>query len=287
MPPKKKVVPKSNAGRIANFHRRWNIELSEKERWESLRSRLLNAYADIVSYVFIGEGEEEDEFFNTLGIHTRRVIRVVNAGDNISGLLSESSVYTYFYEQHDMKKFLLGIEVLFWLNVIGQEARSRFAAAIQEAIEITGVPLEMKLLDDEVVFYPAGAKLLDEKLVNDNLNWLSGYANAYKPFRSALEDLGVKGKERNVLDQLRLSLELLLKELLGNGKSLENQQAALGAYLKDKDTSPEIAQLYWKVVDFYCKYQNDKAKHGDNAKPDEVEFMLYQTGAMMRFLLTK
>ncbi len=36
--------------------------------------------------------------------------------------------------------------------------------------------------------------------------------------------------ERNVLDDLRLALELLLREVLGNDRSLENQIPLLGGY---------------------------------------------------------
>lgn len=141
--------------------------------------------------------------------------------------------------------------------------------------------------DTEILFYPAGAKLLDEKLVNDNLDWLQRYPKSYEPFKIAVTELGVKGKERHVLDNLRLSLELLLKELLNNGKSLENQKNEVGQYLKAKKTSPEITNLFWVVSDYYSKYQNENAKHSTEAPSDEVEFILYLTGTLMRFLLTK
>jgi hypothetical protein len=39
---------------------------------------------------------------------------------------------------------------------------------------------------------------------------------------------------RNVLDDMRLSLELLLKAVLGNDKSLENQIPQLGGFIKEK-----------------------------------------------------
>lgn len=99
-------------------------------------------------------------------------------------------------------------------------------------------------------------------------------------------EIGIQGKERNVVDHLRLSLELLLKDIFNNGKSLENQKSDIGNYLKSKNISPEISNLLEKVLDYYAKYQNNKAKHDCAVLSSEVEFILYLTGTVMRFLLT-
>ncbi len=85
-------------------------------------------------------------------------------------------------------------------------------------------------------------------------------------------------------------LSYYLKQFLAvlkNTKSLENQKEFIGKYLKTRNTSAEISNLFWTVLDYYSKYQNDKIKHADNAKVDEVEFLLYLTGTVMRFMLTK
>ena len=137
------------------------------------------------------------------------------------------------------------------------------------------------------MFYPEGAELLDAKLVNDNLDWLTDFPNVYSPFKDALQHIGMKGKERFVVDNLRLSLELLLKEKLKNSKSIEKQKDEIGKYLKEKNTSSEISNLFWQALDYYSKYQNNNAKHNDTVNPDEVEFILYLTGTLMRFILTQ
>lgn len=79
----------------------------------------------------------------------------------------------------------------------------------------------------------------------------------------------------------------LIKEILNNDKSLENQKTEILKYVKQKNTSSEITNLFWQVLDYYTKYQNDKIKHADKADPDEVEFILYITGTIIRFLLNK
>lgn len=46
--------------------------------------------------------------------------------------------------------------------------------------------------------------------------------------------------------------------------------------------------MYWKLINYYTKYQNNYAKHNDKVKVDssEIEFILYLTGTFIRFLLT-
>jgi hypothetical protein len=172
------------------------------------------------------------------------------------------------------------------MDTIDQDNKNAFLEDIEQAIQITGVPIEIANTEKDIFLYPAGAKLLDEKLVNDNLNWLSAYPNSYQLFKDALISIGMKGKERHIIDNLRLSLELLLKAVLNNNSSLEKQKSDLGNFFKANKTSTEISNLYMQVLDYFTKYQNDKAKHSDTAKVEEVEFILYLTGNLMRFIRT-
>ena len=52
-------------------------------------------------------------------------------------------------------------------------------------------------------------------MVVDVINWLSTYEKAQNQYRQALNDM-LKGKyDRQVVDSLRLALELFLKQFLG------------------------------------------------------------------------
>ena len=79
---------------------------------------------------------------------------------------------------------------------------------------------------------------------------------------------------RNVLDDLRLSLESLLRAILNNKKSLENQQPTLGAFVKGRGGSSELSNMFLKLVEYYCKYQNTYVKHDDAVIEEEVEFVI-------------
>ena len=228
--------------------------------------------------------EMEDEFFELIGIHNRPAntfdFNVLENG------LSKSPTYNYLFDVNDIKGFMMGIQAVFWLKELTKVQKGDFLIGIQEAVSITGVPLGIKQTESEIIFYPEGAKLLDKKLINDNLDWLSAHPKSYETFKMSLMEIGIQGKERNVVDHLRLSLELLLKDIFNNGKSLENQKSDIGNYLKSRNISPEISNLLERVLDYYAKYQNNKAKHDCAVLSSEVEFILYLTGTVMRFLLT-
>lgn len=128
---------------------------------------------------------------------------------------------------------------------------------------------------------------LDSKSLNQNLIDLEKHPEASRSFQSALDKLSETKFERNLLDDLRLSLESTLKSVLGNDKSLENQIGPLGDYLKKRNTTKEVSNMFRTLIDYYSKYQNDYIKHNDDVKQDEVEFIINLTSVFINFLINK
>lgn len=102
-------------------------------------------------------------------------------------------------------------------------------------------------------------------------------------YKSGITKYAEKKFDRNVLDDMRLSLELLVKQILGNGKSLENQTSELGTKLGSYHT--ELRNLVIKTVDYLCKYQNQYVKHNDAVNPEEIDYIIEQTSATINFLI--
>lgn len=84
---------------------------------------------------------------------------------------------------------------------------------------------------------------------------------------------------------MRLSLELLLKDLLNNDSSLENQWKNLEKKLKDLNVSKEISNLFEKILSYYSDYQNTYIKHNDNIKENEIGLIINETNIIMQFLI--
>ena len=136
--------------------------------------------------------------------------------------------------------------------------------------------------------------LLKRQLVKETDNFEAGimpltYANlticpaAQAVYKSGITKYAEKKYDRNVLDDMRLALELYVKQLLGNNKSLENQTADFGAKLSGYHA--ELRNLIVKTVDYLCKYQNHYVKHNDAVNPEEIDYIIEQTSATINFLI--
>lgn len=123
------------------------------------------------------------------------------------------------------------------------------------------------------------------EFVEETIHWLSDFPDAKKIYDNALLKLNNNIFDRNTLDDFRLSLETLLRSVLKNGKSLENQKNELGLFFKNKGASPEFANLYNTVVDIYSKYQNNHIKHQDKVVAEEITFIVGLTSLLMRHII--
>lgn len=124
-----------------------------------------------------------------------------------------------------------------------------------------------------------------KKEIDNIKHWLSDYPKALKVYNEAIDKYNNKIYQRNVLDDMRLSLELLLKKLLNNDKSLDNQWKILGNKLKSENVSKEINNLFEKIFQYYNDYQNHYIKHNDSVKENEIELVISQTNTIMQFLI--
>lgn len=126
---------------------------------------------------------------------------------------------------------------------------------------------------------------LSQPLIEETKHWLQGFPGALKLYDEALEKYAHGSFERNLLDDLRLSLETLLHELLVNGKSLENQKSELGNFIKRSGGSVQISNMFMAVFNCYSDYQNSYVKHKDAAKKQEIELILEITSSLMKYLV--
>lgn len=116
-------------------------------------------------------------------------------------------------------------------------------------------------------------------------HWLNGFPESLELYNSAIAKYSHGVFERNVLDDMRLSLELLLKELLHNEKSLENQISDLGSFLKEKGIQTEMRNMFTTMLKYYLQYQNNHVKHNDEINPIEMEYIIDLTSIFMKFLI--
>ncbi len=126
---------------------------------------------------------------------------------------------------------------------------------------------------------------VDKTLLDATNTWLTDYPDSKKVFEQAIVKLENRIFERNLLDDLRLSLELLIKAVLGNKKSLENQLVDLGRFFRKKSISTELNNMIVKLIDYFAKYQNTYVKHNDNVNDKEIEFIFELTSSLTKLLI--
>ena len=92
---------------------------------------------------------------------------------------------------------------------------------------------------------------------------------------------------RNALDNMRLTIELLVKDITDSEASLENQQKHLGEFLKDKEISKETRNMFFRMLDMYEKIQNNEAKHNlpISINSKEINFLMNQSTVIIKFLI--
>lgn len=122
-------------------------------------------------------------------------------------------------------------------------------------------------------------------LIEETKHWLDEYPDSLSLYSQALEKYEHGAYQRNLLDDLRLSLEKLLKSILNNGKSLENQISPVGAHIKSNGGSAELSNMFMKLLDYYAKYNNSYVKHDDAVIEEEIEFILEITSSFMKHLV--
>ena len=145
-----------------------------------------------------------------------------------------------------------------------------------------------KLRNDLLIRYGHLNEPLDEeinKVAKNTQHWLQNFSASLSAYDSAIIKYTNGVFQRNLLDDLRMALELLLKQIFNNTKSLENQIPEIGRFVKEKGGSIELSNMLVKLIDYYSKYQNEHVKHNDKVIETEIDFILEMTSVFMKHLV--
>jgi hypothetical protein len=145
--------------------------------------------------------------------------------------------------------------------------------------------LKIKLISRYGSLAQGDAESINESLIEETRHWLAEFPECLEIYNAALEKWSNNIHPRNLLDDIRLALELLLKGILGNEKSLENQQKPLGEFIAARNGSKELNNMFLKLVDYFGKYQNTYVKHSDNVNDNEIEIIIEIASSFMKFLI--
>ncbi|HEY9697033.1 MAG TPA: hypothetical protein V6D10_07205 [Trichocoleus sp.] len=273
--------------KILNHYKRWNIQVDEQKAFGKFKNRVLNCVGLILKEPYRSKCAP---YFADLYGSRYELNSIETTLRELNNSFATSCIGQAIAQAENLPELATALQFMFMtLEQNGPHLLGPIAASIQTAIDISPfIDLKIVKQGNSVIFYPSGAKLMDEGVVNDVLEWLEGYPKVSKHFQQALEIYWKKDKSkyRNLLDNLRLAIELLLKDVLNNKKPLEKQKEDLLKWLAGKGIHKQIINSYEKLLfGTYVQYQNDAVKHNEAFSEDEVEFIIYLTGTFMRLVL--
>jgi hypothetical protein len=125
----------------------------------------------------------------------------------------------------------------------------------------------------------------DQELISEVRHWLEIIPDALTVYNDAIAKIDIDAYSRNLLDDLRLCLEITLRNVLENHKSLENQLPSLGVFVKSSGGSSEFTNMINRLLDYYSKYQNEYVKHSDTVNEIEANFVFELTSVFIKQLV--
>lgn len=245
----------------------------------------------LMKYQITFHEAEEIQFCYEVGIQTWMERQKTVLGNVINFDEPKGMRKLFFYLddlQDNFIDFLAALVVFLNLFPCNSEIKKSLLENIELALRDSHIQYE--LLDDsgKTFIFPKGAKELDRALVSEPLEWLSSYQTSQKAFSKALE-LYADSSDSNasdVADAFRKSLETFFQEFFNSDKSLENLKSEYGQFLKNCNVPAEISNNFQSLLNSYALFMNNYAKHHDKTSKNILEYIMYQTGNIIRLLIT-
>ena len=166
--------------------------------------------------------------------------------------------------------------------------REQYINLIVNMMEDAHIPYELLKDKEEFFLFPKGAPEMDAALVSQPLNWLINYPKTHRAFVKALKEYAdaTPTNASDIADKFRKCLESFMQEFFSTEKSLENCKPLYGGYLKAQGVPADISNNLETLLQSYTRLMNDYAKHQDRTSVNVLEYIMYQTGNIIRLLVT-
>lgn len=204
--------------------------------------------------------------------------------------VGENTCYNNFYDiiiSFQKEKCIAGIisKFIVLVNLSTPKGRKFLIDLLKKYLESLNIPYELIEDEDGYFIFPKGAKELDDALVSEPLEWLSKYPKSRKTYINALKQYSDGIYIRDVADNLRKTLETFLQEFLGNTKNLETNKNEICKYLGEQGVDSGVSGLFQPLINAYKNINDRIAKHNDAVDKNLLEFLLYQTGVLIRMVI--
>lgn len=282
-----------------DYRERLGLAFNDKEKQEIFITRVfsyLSGNSKIDSSRIDFSRVDEQEFCYQTGIKTLFEAQNPDFGSGLIFSINEpvglSKLAYYLDKRKSSFPDFLAMLVCF-LNVYSgsKSSKEKLWQTVKQMLSDSHIQYELLQDGDNTFIFPKGAKELDKALVSEPLEWLSSYPDSRKAFVKALELYAdsTDSNASNVADEFRKALERFFQEFFGQ-KDITLEKAVrngvYGNFLKENDVPTEIGNDLHSVMNAYNNFMNNHAKHQDKAKRNVLEYIMYQTGNIIRLLIT-
>jgi hypothetical protein len=159
------------------------------------------------------------------------------------------------------------------------EEQEQLSGWIGIALENASIDIGVKW--NEGMFYPTGAKELDERLIEEPFKWLIDFPNEKADYVKAITGYMNKRFD-DVIINCYLVVEGVGRNVLNNRKTLDNNREELVKRIG-------LSQEWKSLLNHFIHYANEFKRHASekrhDVKPIEVEAFLYMTGLLVRMII--
>jgi len=263
-----------------DFHFRFDLEIPSDQIQQRFTNRILTDLDHNFSWLD-KPGQRNNHYHNIMS----RMAWILGIRYNPNTPLSD-------YFGNDFFKFLRVLEAL--RTAFVGKMQDAYVNSLDDSIvgAITTSELDLGIEWKSGIFKKTGAKLLDENLINEPMQWLSNpkYENILNPFKKGLSHyLESHSNPERLLDTITdvyEALEAMVKEVTGNDRDLSANRELFISKLK-------LSEHYKRMLENHIEYANQyrhATKPGETRKlpvPNEVEAFVYTTGLFIRLAIQK
>jgi hypothetical protein len=253
------------------FVERFNIDIGQDEA----KRRFVNRAYNRVFY----------HFFYSISENTRYQIH-----HEIVSALGDKYSYGKKLSDHigdDFYRNLLALETFY------RSAEDYYKSEVDKLIKqlIIESEVDIGIRWENGRFIKSGAKLLDEKLVNDPLNWLRGekYSSVIAPFEKGLDHFLHSDKRPelfgDVVTDMYEALEALSKII--TERPNKDLSANRELFLSKVKASEEYKRIFSEYITYANEFRHasEEGKNKPSVSEREIESFIYLTGIFIRLAI--
>lgn len=272
-----------------DYREKLGVGFCDKEKEKIFYTRISNVLSGLVAEGTVGvSANEYFEFCNETGSSMDHALMAEYRGND------RFHDCVRIIREHE-KYFPSYLSFIVWfINCVDDDNPFRrwnkvdYKKLLLRCLADTHIPYDLLEEDNRIFVFPKGAEELDTALVSQPLSWLSAYPGSHAAFVKALKQYSEVTAETasDVADLFRKALETFFQEFFSSEKTLENCKGLYGGYLKSQNVPAEISANLETLLQAYTNFMNGHAKHHNKTSLNVLEYIMYQTGNIIRLLVT-